>query len=446
MYRLIAALIVFGVAIVLFIKKPAIKSYDWDVDLHQRLLVDFNRTRAEVKAYIAQYIPEVTDSMMDAWEANGDLECMKLDGEKRYFRNAGPNLFRVNTACKARKDALVPDTLAGQELVNQKHLPNVIANCIEQGSSLTLPKRMRVTYTLTVDADAVPASTLIRCWLPIPRKDVARQKNVKILATSDYPYKLSPDTAAHSTLYMERRCVKGQPTVFSETFEYTSYAEWHNLRPEDVKPYDVTSPLYNEYTSQRSFHLRFSDKLIKLAETLVGDEKNPLLQARRIFQYVNDGFPWASAREYSTITNIPEYVLTHHKGDCGQVTLLFIALCRICGIPAHFQSGFMMHPGAWNLHDWAEIYFEGVGWVPVDMSFGIPRYAGDDMQQYWFFLGGIDAWRMVVNQDYGKPLYPEKIFPRSETVDFQRGEVEWEGGNIYFNHWDYDMKIEYLDE
>lgn len=32
----------------------------------------------------------------------------------------------------------------------------------------------------------------------------------------------------------------------------------------------------------------------------------------------------------------------------------------------------MMHPKAWNLHDWAEIYFEGIGWVPVDQSFGIP--------------------------------------------------------------------------
>ena len=56
-----------------------------------------------------------------------------------------------------------------------------------------------------------------------------------------------------------------------------------------------------------------------------------------------------SRPEYSTIENIPEYVLDNHKGDCGQVSLLFITLCRISGIPAHFQSGFMMHPKAWNL-------------------------------------------------------------------------------------------------
>ena len=159
---------------------------------------------------------------------------------------------------------------------------------------------------------------------------------------------------------------------------------------------------------------------------------------------MNDHFPWASAREYSTIDNIPEYVLDNRHGDCGQVTLLFVTLCRIAGIPAHFQSGFMMQPRAWNLHDWAEVYFEGIGWVPVDQSFGLAPYAEKAGKPY-FYLGGIDSWRMVVNQDYGMPLVPEKKYPRSETVDFQRGEVEWEGGNLYFDRWSYHMDIEYLN-
>ena len=32
-------------------------------------------------------------------QASKALECMMLDGEKRYFRNAGPNLFRVDSTC-----------------------------------------------------------------------------------------------------------------------------------------------------------------------------------------------------------------------------------------------------------------------------------------------------------------------------------------------------------
>ena len=171
---------------------------------------------------------------------------------------------------------------------------------------------------------------------------------------------------------------------------------------------------------------------------------NPVEKAQRIFTYISRHFPWASAREYSTIDNIPMYVLRNRHGDCGQVSLLFITLCRICGIPAHFQSGFMMHPFGHNLHDWAEVYFEGVGWVPVDQSFGICEYATSQTERL-FYMGGIDSWRMIVNTDYGMPLSPKKKYPRSETVDFQRGEVEWKKGNLYFDQWDWDIQIAYLD-
>jgi len=38
---------------------------------------------------------------------------------------------------------------------------------------------------------------------------------------------------------------------------------------------------------------------------------------------------------------------------------------------------------------------------------------------------------------------PAKQHFRSDTVDSQRGEVEWDGGNLYYDKWDYhfDWKI-----
>lgn len=418
-------------------------SVDWETERMERIKIDFSRTEDEVKTYIQKYIPDVTDEQMRHWEETKALEYLIFDGEKRYFRNAAPNLFRVDSIAHAIKIAKDGNPLSGSEKVNQQHLPEIIKVVKELGVDTVLPTRMRVKYTLTVDANAVPDGEVIRCWLPYPKDKQHRQKDVKFISASEPVYTFSPESYQHSTLYMEKKAVKDQPTVFSEEFEYTSYAEWHRLKPEAILPYDTTTHLYKEYTAERETHIRFSPRIKELAEQLAGDEPNPLLKAQRYFRWVNDNFPWASAREYSTISNIPEYVLENHHGDCGQVTLLFITLCRYSGIPAHFQSGFMMHPGAWNLHDWAEIYFEGVGWVPVDQSFGIPVYA-QTPEEKMFFLGGIDAWRMIVNNDYSMPLCPEKKYPRSETVDFQRGEVEWKGGNLYFNQWDYDMEIAYL--
>lgn len=419
--------------------------YSWEEDLHQRLLTDFCLSESQVKGYIRKYIPDVTDEQMRRWEESKALECMLLDGEKRYFRNAGPNLFRIDSACytvKVAKEGIVPTE---SEKVNQTHLPLVIEAVKKTGHTLVEPKRMRITYTLTVDTNAVPAGETVRCWLPYPRTDQARQQGVKLLHTSEADYQLSPASHPHSTLYMEKKAVMGEPTTFSETIEYVSYAEWHPLTSEEILPYDTTGTLYQTYTAERETHIRFSPRIRRLAANLTEGETNPLLKAQRIFRWVNSHFPWASAREYSTLENIPEYVLDNRHGDCGQVSLLFITLCRCSGIPAHFQSGFMMHPNGWNLHDWAEVYFEGVGWVPVDQSFGIPSFARTP-EERMFFCGGIDAWRMIVNNDYSMPLIPEKKFPRSETVDFQRGEVEWEGGNLYFPQWSYHMQIEYVND
>ncbi len=439
----------------------------WEKDLQERIALDFRRSREEVKTYVAQYIPDVTDGQIDAWTASGKLEAMEIDGQLRYFRNAGPNLFRLDTACtriKTSTETLSGNSISGHDIDDAEVIPLIVSDVKRQlvegikDPYLAQPRTFHVRYTLAVEADAVPAGEKIRCWLPFPRNDAYRQKDVKLLATSEPEYILSRERDAHSTVYMEKTAVAGQPTVFSEEFEYTSYGEWHPASPVDVKPYDTVSKLYKEYTSEREAHMIFTPEIKALADSLKGDLDNPVLIAKRFFTYVNDNFPWASAREYSTVENIPSYVLRSGHGDCGMVTLLLLTLCRYAGIPARWQSGFMMHPHGWNLHDWGELYFEGLGWIPVDQSFGIPPYAArkslpmgiwgpagetvlDLPEAEYFYFGGIDPYRMVVNNDYGQFLYPRKVYPRSETVDFQRGEVEWRKGNLYFNKWDYSLEI-----
>ena len=58
----------------------------------------------------------------------------------------------------------------------------------------------------------------------------------------------------------------------------------------------------------------------------------------------------------------------------------------------------------------------------------------------WFYLGGLDGYRIAFNDGWGSQFQPAKIHFRSETVDSQRGEVEWSGGNLYFDQWDYGFE------
>ncbi|MDR3226643.1 MAG: transglutaminase domain-containing protein, partial [Prevotellaceae bacterium] len=323
----------------------------------------------------------------------------------------------------------------------EQHLPEVISQAQESAAHQSEPKQMKITYTLTVPADVVPSGETIRCWLPYPRIDNRRQTNIQLLSVNADDYTISPDTYLHKSLYIEKTAHENEPTIFSYSFTMSVAAEWFGLTPENIKPYDKESELYKKYTAQRETHVIFTKLIKEFSKKIVGDETNPLLVSNKILQYIKDNYPWASALEYSTMENIPEYVLRNNHGDCGMVGLLYITLCRYNGIPAKWQSGFMLHPGDVNLHDWAETYFEGIGWIPADPSFIRRSFADKNVNE--FYSNGIDAYRWIVNDDYSQELYPAKKYPRSETVDFQRGEVEWNGGNLYFNKWNWDIDVEY---
>ena len=242
---------------------------------------------------------------------------------------------------------------------------------------------------------------------------------------------------------MERVAEAGKPTEFYVDYQYTCWGQHFDLEGVEIAPYDTTSAVYKQYTAVRAPHLLQSESMRKLAAEIVGDETHPYLKLRKIFDYVKQ-YPWASALNYSIIEDIPQYVLDNKKGDCGQVALLLINLARAAGIPARWQSGLMMHPGAWNMHDWAEVYYEGIGWTPVDVSFGRNQTLTNEGGAQ-FFDSGIDSYRMVANSDYSCGFYPPKKYPASDTVDFQAGEVETSDGNLFYDKWSWGLDIDYLD-
>lgn len=420
----------------------ALYDLNWRKDKMHRMVIDFHKSKEDILEYIRKYYPEVTDEMLLQWEKEKSLEYKMIDGEKRYFDRAAPNLFRLDQAAVARKLEVDAPAENHKEKTLLTHLPEVIHTVGETGKTQAVPVAMKVKYEVTLEANAVPEGEVVRCWLPYPREDHRRQSAVRLLSVNDSNYVISPEPYAHRTLYMEKTAKKDEPLTFSYSFAYRATAEWFNLAAKNIQPYDTHSELYKTNTAERAPHIIFTDSIKAISERIVGNETNPYRKVKKIFSWISEEFPWAGAREYSTIDHIPEYVLETRHGDCGQVTLLFMTLARYNGIPTHWQSGFMMHPNSLNLHDWCEFYIEGIGWIPLDESFGINLFSGDDNVKY-FYSNGIDSYRLIVNNDFSQPLFPHKIFTRSDNVDFQRGELEWRGGNIYYDRWDWDIDVSY---
>ena len=422
---------------------PASTIYDLNVrkDIMHRIRLDFGKDKASVLEYIAKYYPDVDDEMLTQWEKSKALEYKIIDGEKWYYNRAASNLFRLDKAAIARK-AEVDKPDGNEKAVLKAHLPEVVNTLTKSGKTQAPPVKMQVKYELTLKPNAVPDGETVRCWLPWPREDHRRQTNVQLILVNSDHFIISPEQYAHRTIYMEKIAQKDEPLQFVVEFSYHHAPEWFDLQGKAIQPYNTQSELYQTFTSERPPHIIFTDSIKAITQRIVGNETDPWQKVRKIFEWINTTFPWAGAREYSTLTNIPQYVLENGHGDCGQVTLLFMTLARYSGIPVRWQSGLTMQPGGLNLHDWSEFYLEGIGWIPMDQSFGINKFADNDVIKF-FYTNGIDAYRLIVNNDFSQPLFPNKIFHRSDDVDFQRGELEWRGGNIYYNQWNWDFEVTY---
>jgi transglutaminase-like putative cysteine protease len=403
---------------------------DPSLDAPSRTALEFQRERMR---------RILIDEEFAKWDAAGLLERQTIDGRKLYFNRAPSNLFRLSAEARARRAKQTPFNDSPLEKPSPHH-KEVRDAALASGQSSAAPRRVRITQSISVNADAVPAGETLRAWLPYPRAIPGQQEDIRFVASEPSKHEIAPESTLQRTVYVEKPAVAGKKTEFSVTYEATIYGQYKAVDPDKVVP-AVETPELAPYMGERPPHIVYTQDLRKFSREAVGDEKNPYRIAQKLYAAV-DKIPWAGAREYSTITNISDYALHAGHADCGQQTLLLMTLLRLNGIPARWQSGWIFSDTDYNnMHDWGWLYLAPYGWVPMDVTFG--RFADGDPDIRDFYFGGFDAYRIAFNDDYGRDFAPKKEFFRSETVDLQRGEVEWKGGNLYFDQWDYgfDWKV-----
>jgi hypothetical protein len=406
-------------------------------DMASRILADFRLSDSTVNARLTKEIGAYSTEEKEVWEKNNWLEYRMIDGKKLYFSRAVSNLKLILASRQPSRLGSTSPTTDPFSLFCLDHSRKVLT--ASSTGKPVIPQNLKIKYSLTVDADAVPDGETIRCWMPYPKESHARQGKVAFLKSIPENHFISPDSVGHRSVYMEQKAIKGKPTVFELGYTYQPMAQFFDLNHLKILPYDTTSQVFKKNTIEQFPQIVFSNEIKYLSDSIIAGSSNPVEKVKKLYYWINDHIIWTGALEYSIIPDIPGYVLHNRRGDCGMQTLLFMTMARNQGIPVKWQSGWMMHPGKVNLHDWAEVYYEGVGWVPLDMSFNLQQ--SDNLNEKEFYISGIDAYRLIVNDAISSQFDPEKKYPRSEPYDFQRGEVEWSGGNLYFNKWDYHMEV-----
>ena len=435
------------------LKIRALLEKDLPVDMKKRLEYELERISRLKKCYdipeekavdiFKKEFPNLPTEKFEEWLKKGYLDFILINGKKFFFTRFLQNLLFIckEKVCLEKKNKINAES---GRIKQREILKEHIYKIIESGKEGNiLPRTVKVRIKVSLKPGIVPKGKIVRCWLPFPRVG-DQQSTAKLVSSYPENYVIAPEDSPQRTIYFEQRVSDSKPIEFMAEFEYTVHAFYRKIEPEKVKLYNKESFIYQRYTREQPPHIVFARYLRDLANKIIGDETNPYLKAFKIYDWLTKNLTYTYVAEYSTYENISEFVARNLRGDCGFQALLFITLCRIVGIPSRWQSGWYAHPllEGPGPHDWAQFYVEPYGWLYADLSFG-RRWRELDPTVHKFYFGNIDNFRTIFNVDIMSQFNPPKRYIRSDPVDNQRGELEWDGGNIFYDSFDYEIKYTY---
>ena len=363
-------------------------------------------TREQLVTEMRGRVADFDDKELDELLRRGLLDLICVDGVLHFHEDTVASLLKTQPELNARANPPYDS--------DRSKLDAVILRMQQS------PRCFRYRLRATMRIRAWQPGTLYRIHLPLAARSM-QQGAAQDIAASETILSMDAEDAPQRTAYIES-------SAESVWLEFTveqrpRYVDAMNKEAYGIV-YPQARPKLEEDLAEQPPHIAFTPYLRSLAAELSENEKDPVCLARKFYDYVTENVMYAYQRPYRLIEGGAEYTAVNLRGDCGLQALLFIALCRISGIPARWQSGLYAAPGDVGSHDWAEFYSERFGWLPVDCSFGGAACRLGSKLRHDFYFGNLDPWRMVANRQYYGPFIPDKNFRRADPYDNQRGEVE----------------------
>jgi len=160
----------------------------------------------------------------------------------------------------------------------------------------------------------------------------------------------------------------------------------------EQKQYEIDESNYNEYIYKKYTYLSDEDReILDIAmNDQSGDQKRGHVEyntaIRQIKQLISGNFTYDDKlKGYKKKKSVMENLFTEQTGYDVHFATAAVMLFRYYGIPARYVEGYLITPNdvssgqtvidvpRSNAHAWAEIYVDGIGFVPVEVC---PNYYG----------------------------------------------------------------------
>lgn len=250
----------------------------------------------------------------------------------------------------------------------------------ESGSAATAPAAGAPTGTFKATNEFVVAipegAKSVRIWLARPQKD-AVTIDLKEQIDAPAPHSTASDNNGNTYTYFDLQDPKAGDFKVVHAFTITRAEQSGSTDPAKTRAHTEAelaelAPYLGEYT-----YVKINDTFQTLAGQIVGDETNPTVASRKIYDWVLENIDyWVKDPEHkkSSGRGDADYCYTSKTGNCTDFHSLYLSLSRAAKIPARITYGSMFKTPLdgqdqdQSYHCWIEYHAPNVGWVPLDVA------------------------------------------------------------------------------
>ena len=268
--------------------------------------------------------------------------------------------------------------------------------------------------------------------LPRPARGTG-QGTAAVLSRPAAPNLIQLRESAGTDLFRFDELISGETRILSRQLAVLVRPVRTTVNPGLIRPYDSNHPELSAALTDDS-GIRPSS-VAGTSARVVGGLGDEWRKARAIYDYVAELLNWSDDPPSRVVS---EYLSTR-AADSEGYSFLFCSLARAAGIPARPVGGLLIDTErrgtAWW---WAEIWIEGLGWIPVDPALGdgAPGFSADtdvskeNLREAYF--GALDAAHIAFSRGIlgGEPLQPSPVINTPDA--FYSLQEVWEeaSGNL----------------
>ena len=230
----------------------------------------------------------------------------------------------------------------------------------------------------------------------------------------------------------------GDIPAISRQIIVTTMALKAEIQPEFLVPYDSSHP---DLAAALIVDAWIRPDLVpRTASRIVGNLRDDWSKSRAIYDYVIGLLSW---EENPPSRVISEYISTE-VADSEGYSFLFTSMARAAQIPARPVGGIViMNDGSTRNWWWAEVWIEGVGWVPIDPALGDAvddiLLPGVESEAAEYYFGSLEGRHIAFSRGIlpSGPLQPDPELRIPDGKYTLQGSWEEVSGNLesYDSHW-----------